>query len=343
MSPLPRFLALSLFIVLAVLAVILAGPALRPAVGGVSPTSRLLPPTSPASARLTQVPQRLAFPLALIGAALALALAASVGVRSTRTGDTAHGLAVQRAEMDVLTKLAESSAVQGEQLAHERDARARAQADALLHQQRLNRSLEEQIQLGRDLHDGIIQSLYAVGLQIESARAVAASDSAEADRRLTECRQQLNRTIRDVRNYIDGLAPETLRHASFAEAVELLVAELGAGRVAHFDVRVDDAASARLSLEESTETLQIAREAVSNALRHGDAQHVTLRLHPGDGAVCLLVQDDGRGFDPQRVPAGHGLGNMRARAERIGGSLRIESTPGTGTRLVFTVPVPLTA
>lgn len=338
MSPLPRFLALSLFIVLAVLAVILAGPTLHPSPGGAPARVAAVAPAP--AARLIQVPQRLAFPLALIGTALALALAASLAaVRAPRTGDPGHGFAVQRAEMDVLARLAESSAVQGEQLAHERDARARAQADALLHQQRLNRSLEEQIQLGRDLHDGIIQSLYAVGLQIESARAVAGGDPAEADRRLTECREQLNRTIRDVRNYIDGLAPDTLRHASFAEAVELLVAELGAGRNARFDVRVDDAASARLSLEESTETLQIAREAVSNALRHGHASQVTIRLHPGDGAVCLLVQDDGRGFDPQRVQLGHGLGNMRARAERIGGNVRLESTPGTGTRLIFTLPV----
>jgi signal transduction histidine kinase len=61
----------------------------------------------------------------------------------------------------------------------------------------------------------------------------------------------------------------------------------------------------------------------------------------GDQAVCLLVQDNGAGYDPaQRRPGGHGLGNMEARAERLGGSLRVESQPGVGTRIVLTLPVP---
>lgn len=326
--------------VFALLSVLLAGTALHPAAANSGTVSL---PVAPAAVRLARVSQRISLPLALGGAVLSLALAVSLTVRAPRAAEPATAAATQRAEMGALTRLAQSSTRQGEQLAQERDERARAQADALLHQQRLNRSLEEQIQLGRDLHDGIIQSLYATGLQIESARALAPASPADADQRLAQCLQQLNRNIRDIRSYIAGLAPENVRHASFRDAVQALVTELGTGRDAQFDLRVDDSAIAGLSLATSTETLQIAREAISNALRHGGATHVTVRLHPGDGAICLLVQDDGRGFETRSATHGHGLGNMRARAERIGGTLRIESAPRSGTRVIVTLPVAPTA
>ncbi|MBM3855414.1 MAG: hypothetical protein FJ399_20045, partial [Verrucomicrobia bacterium] len=85
-------------------------------------------------------------------------------------------------------------------------------------------------------------------------------------------------------------------------------------------------------------------EAVSNALRHGQASLITVRLHQGDDAICLLVQDNGRGFD-ETLPRedGHGHANMRARAEQIGASLRVSSQPGRGTRILVTVPQPRAA
>jgi signal transduction histidine kinase len=150
----------------------------------------------------------------------------------------------------------------------------------------------------------------------------------------------LNEAIRDVRAYIVGLAPENLRRAGFAHGLSALLGELRAGRDAEFDMKIDDEAAALLTPEQSIEALQIAREAVSNALRHGGATRITLRMHKGDREVCLLVQDNGAGFNAdRRRDGGHGLGNMRARAERIGGSLRVSSTPGEGARVLATLPV----
>jgi signal transduction histidine kinase len=210
----------------------------------------------------------------------------------------------------------------------------------LLNQQLLNRSLEEKIRLGRDLHDGIIQSLYAAGLMIESARAVANSDPTEADRRLAQCLQNLNQGIRDVRAYVVGLSPENLRFGGFAHALETLVNELRGTRDVTIDMKIDDAATALLSPDQSTEALQIAREAISNSLRHGGATAVTIRLHQGDGEIGLLVQDNGSGFRvSERVGSGHGLGNMQARAERIGATFRLDSSPGEGSRMVLTLPL----
>jgi len=343
MNPLPRLLGLGLLVVLAALAAVLAVPEwtnAKPA----APASREVaaaPAKTPlAPVRLAAFTERVAFPLALTGLVLATALFLSLGYRSMRGGESRPPFPAARTEIGALAKLAETSVAQGEALVRERDNRQRAEENSFLNQQLLNRSLEEQIALGRDLHDGIIQSLYAAGLTIESARAVAKTDPVEADRRLAQCLQNLNHAIRDVRTYIAGLSPENLRQAGFAQALAALVAELGAGRDVRFDLKIDDTATALLSPPQSIEALQVAREAISNSLRHGGASLVTVRLHPGDGEVCLLVQDNGAGFDPvRRASSGHGLGNMQARANRLGAAVRIESRPGEGTRVVLMFPL----
>ncbi len=299
----------------------------------------LAPPTS----RLLATYQQVTVGLMLFGGILLVAGAffAMLNWRVADSGGTSPPMhARSRAEMGSLEHLARTSVARGEQLDLERDGRRLAEQDALLKQQLLNQSLEGKIRLGNDLHDGIIQSLYASGLTIESARALARTDPAEADRHLAQCLQHLNATIRDVRNYITGLAPESLRRAGFAQAIESHITELGAGRNLRFDLKFDDEAIARLTPAQTTEALQVAREAISNALRHGGASFVTVRLHQSDREVGLLVQDNGVGFDPASLEkSGHGLGNMQTRASRIGASVRVESQPGSGTRVILTLPL----
>jgi signal transduction histidine kinase len=241
--------------------------------------------------------------------------------------------------MNALTTLARSSVAQGEELNRERDVRRRAEEDAQLKQQLLTQSLDERIRLGRDLHDGIIQSLYAVGLTIESVRPLVTSDPQEAERRLESTRAGLNATIRDVRDYITGLAPENLRRGGFAHALGKLLEDLKAGGSAEFEVSVDGAAAARLTPDQSLQTLQIAREAVSNAIRHGRATRITLRLEQQGESVSLLVQDNGVGFDPElRRDGGHGLPNMEARARQLGATLHVTSAPAEGSRILASLP-----
>jgi signal transduction histidine kinase len=340
MTSLPRFLAFALFVVLAALVALLAGPASR-----VPPSSR--PATPPATTveatapthRMIALSQKLAFTLAATSALLALLLIVSLA-RARATGDTRSPLAAARTEIGALTKLAENSAAQNAELSRERDNRRRAEEDAEIKQQLLAHSFEEKIRLGHDLHDGIIQSLYALGLNIESVRALVKSDPDEAERRLDQTRAGLNATIRDVRAYITGLTPRNLRRASFSHAVRALLTESMVGHGATFDINIDDDAAALLTPEQSIEALQIAREAVSNALRHGRATQVTLRMHKSEREVCLLVQDNGTGFDAsRRRDGGHGMGNMQARAERLGATLRITSAPGEGSRVLATLPI----
>src|SRR5205085_3463634 len=129
-------------------------------------------------------------------------------------------------EMTALARLAETSVAQSEELSRERDVRRRAEEDAQLKQQLLAQSVDEKIRLGRDLHDGIIQSLYAVGLTLETVRALVKNNPAEADQRLERCRENLNGIIREVRTYITGLTPDTVRRATFTQALDTLFREL---------------------------------------------------------------------------------------------------------------------
>jgi signal transduction histidine kinase len=352
MNPLPRILGMALFVVLAVLAALLAAPAWRgvrpdPAAGRNAPVASATaqnPVASaavpPRTARLVTLPQQTALALALSAVVLAGVLAFSLVYRPAPPTDSKSPFRAAQSEIGTLARLAESSVAQGTELTRERDVRRRAEEDAQLKQQLLTRSLEEKIRLGRDLHDGIIQSLYAVGLTLEAARGVLRDDPAEADRKLEQCRAVLNKSIREARAYITGLAPESLRRAGFSRALETLLAELRADRSADFEVEVDEDATALLSAEQTLEALQIAREAVSNALRHGRASRVKLRVHQGDREVCLLIQDNGAGFDVTAGrDGGHGLGNMHARAASVGATLRVTSQPAEGTRVVATFPV----
>ena len=356
MNPLPRFLALALFVILAALVALLVVPAWRgrpaappkSAAGSSSaisgPSAANAPPAAGKSAappeRMFLLSQRLALGLALVSAALALALVVTLAARPTRLAESRSPFVTARSEMGTIAKLAETTAARGAELSHERDVRRRAEEDAQLRQQLLDQSFEEKIRLGRNLHDGIIQSLYALGLTIESVRGILKDDTAEADRRLEQTRRNLNNTIRDVRAYITGLTPTNLRRASFGHAVSAQLTELAAGHQVNCEVKIDEDAAALLSPEQSLEALQIAREAVSNALRHGQASHITVRMHQSDREICLLVQDNGTGFDAsRRRDGGHGLANMQARASRLGASLRITSETGQGSRVIATLPI----
>jgi signal transduction histidine kinase len=344
MNPLPRFLALALFVVLAALVALLAAPVWRGAKSDVAATHSSTvageKTAAPAPTRMVRVSQRLALGLALTGAALALTLTISLALRPAPPRGSRSPFANAHREIDALAKLAESSVAQGAELSRERDVRRRAEEDAQLKQQLLAQSFEEKIRLGHDLHDGIIQSLYALGLTLESAREIVKANPAAAEQRLEQMRASLNNTIRDVRTYITGLTPASLRRTSFAHAVSALLTELSAGREAQFDIKIDEDAAVLLSAEQSLEALQIAREAVSNALRHGHATRITVRMHQSDREVCLLVQDNGTGFDPAtRRDGGHGLGNMQARAARVGASVRVTSHLGEGSRVIATLPV----
>lgn len=354
MSLLPRLLALCLFVVLAALTALLwvaagspdsarsATPAAGSAVSATAatPANATAPAARPAGPRVRRPPLRTVLPLAIASLVLGAALLVSLGFPGAR--ETRPPFAAARTEIAGLEQLARSSAAQSAALARERNDRARAEENARLSELRLQQSVDHQVRLGRDLHDGIVQTLYATGLLVESTRRVLATDPATADRRLEQSVERINGAIRDVRACISGLTPAHVRRDGFARAVRAAFDELNAAGSASLDTNIDEAAVAALSTEQETELLQIAREACSNSLRHGRAGRLVVRLHPGDGAIALLVQDDGAGFNPAAPTEGHGRTNMQARAARLGATLAVHSQPGTGTRIVLTMPLATT-
>ena len=230
----------------------------------------------------------------------------------------------------------------GAELERESGARRRAEEDLQVSRTMLDRSVDERVRLGRDLHDSLSQTLYAVSLSLEGARnKLSDPTQAETRRRIDQCIGELRRLNQEVRAYIKELEPTTLQRESFLEALTALLAALPADETAvRLERRIDVEAAALIPPERATEVVNIVREAISNSLRHGRPGVITVRIQRGVGAVALAVQDDGAGFNSATAAAhGHGLANMHARAVALGGTLQVSSAPGKGTRVSLTLPV----
>ena len=289
--------------------------------------------------RAYQHDQRNAVGLVVVVALISLLAVALTG--GARPAPTLHERVQQsRQEMHQVQHLAKINVAQEASLGLERAERRRADENLQLQQLLLNQALAEKIRLGRDLHDGVIQSLYATGLTLESARQKQADDRVAADELFARGIQLLNQSIREIRGYIQPLTDTPVgMPLVFAKALDVLLASLKGARTVRFQVRLDESAEAQLDPSQLPDTLQIIRESVSNSLRHGAATQIDIRLHEEGARLALLIQDNGTGFDPANVASGgHGLTNFRARAASLGAELKIDSRPGHGTRVVLTLP-----
>lgn len=221
------------------------------------------------------------------------------------------------------------------------DITERRQAEEALRESegRLRSSLEERVRLGRDLHDGIIQSIYAVGLGLQECRNLMQQDPSLAQERLTRSISDLNTVIRDVRDFIVGLEPEALNGREFRHALQSLIETMSQARAAQFSLDIDAQAAEALNGRRAAHLVQIAREAMSNSLRHACAKNTVVSLKRENGCVRLEIRDDGAGFEPGTLAnLGHGLRNITARANEIGARSEIISAPGKGTRVSIEIP-----
>ncbi len=217
--------------------------------------------------------------------------------------------------------------------------------NARLHQQVQQLAVvEERERIARDLHDGIIQSIYGVALSLEDVSFTVEDDPAEAGVRVDHAIDSLNLIIREIRNFILGLRSELLHGADVAAGLVTLAAEFAIGGSA--EVVLDSTAPTSLVTDlpigYRVQLLQMAREALSNAARHANASRIQLGVHAVEpGFLELRVEDDGIGFDDEAiVAAGHfGLANLRQRSEALGGTMNIATSPGRGTRLRIRIPI----
>lgn len=201
--------------------------------------------------------------------------------------------------------------------------------------------VEERTRIGMDLHDGVIQSIYAVGLTLESVRLMLADDSREeADRLLDVAINGLNDTIRDIRNFILDLRPHRFQ-GNLKAGLARLVREFQANTMVAVNFVAEPEELVDLQMPLARAIFFTTQEALANVARHARAKQVEIALRRTQNGVTLCVRDDGRGFDLRLKSAsvGHGLSNMRARAEELHGSFHLESAPGKGTAVTLTLPL----
>jgi signal transduction histidine kinase len=205
---------------------------------------------------------------------------------------------------------------------------------------KLRHAIAERAALGRDLHDGVIQSIYAIGMSLQGVVTLLHTAPRQAHHILETCIDGLNHSIAQLRAHIAGLETDGTPPASLAEGLQSLLRELRPARAINYDVRLDPLLAAALPQDSIAQLLFIAREALSNSLRHSKAHRIALVLGTVGSEPTFTIEDDGCGFDPEATTGhrGHGLDNMTRRAEEIGATLTIESVPGRGTRLRVELP-----
>jgi len=197
--------------------------------------------------------------------------------------------------------------------------------------------LDERERIAKELHDGVIQSLFAVGMGLQAINPAAASD--EIERRIESAVGELDHVIGDLRSYIFGLRPGILADRPLGEALRLLIMDFEARSGVSTKFEIDDKVAGRLS-KRGSDVVQLTREALSNISRHAQARSCRLRLATVRGWAVLTIHDDGVGFAPRSArPNGQGLLNMEQRVVALGGRMSIRSQLQQGTRLRVALPL----
>jgi signal transduction histidine kinase len=197
--------------------------------------------------------------------------------------------------------------------------------------------LQERERIAQDLHDGSIQSLYAVSLALEDTQELMQIDAAQALDRIDHAIEAIHGTIQEIRDFIMGLDPDARRAVDLLAGLTALTDEFE--RSTPIEVELASDPDVPLDPDETIQLIQLTREAMSNVARHAGATKVSVNVEDRRDVLRLSIIDDGRGFDTaeSQRPGHHGLTNMHARAESLGGSLTIESDT-LGTQVVFEMP-----
>ncbi len=196
---------------------------------------------------------------------------------------------------------------------------------------------EERAHLARELHDSVTQALFSMTLVSRSAEMLIDRDVEAAKAQLTQLRDLQREALAEMRALIFELRPGNLEQDGLAHALRTHSAALQ-GRIG-LPVVVETSLEERLPLEIEEVLYRISQEALHNVVKHAGARQVRLEVGRITGGVRLRITDDGKGFDPERVPDGHlGLAGMRARADKLGARFTCRSTPGKGTTVEVFVP-----
>ena len=219
--------------------------------------------------------------------------------------------------------LSHAVAVRGRRLFREELAHAKAEL-----------KIEERTRLAVELHDSLSQALTGVAFQIEAAERARQKNPERLERHLTAAQKTLSSCRKELTNCLSDLRSRTFEEQDTEKAMRLMLEP----HIAETKVSVDFKVP-RTHLSDATfhAILQMTRELVINAIRHGKAQHISVSGGIDSRTIFLSVQDDGTGFDPENRPGvseGHfGLKGVSERLDHLGGAMDITSAPGKGTKI----------
>jgi signal transduction histidine kinase len=210
----------------------------------------------------------------------------------------------------------------------------------LLHAQQTREAAEEERQrLARDLHDAVSQTVYSAVLIAEALPAVWERDHDEGRRNLARLQRLVRAALAEMRALLYELRPAALEAAPLGSLLDRLGDVIAGQLQGTVTVRADEGLD--LAADDKLVLYRVTQEALSNIIKHAQATEATVDVTAGDGMVSLRVQDNGKGFDLDRIgPSGMGIRMMRERLEKAGGSLAIQSAAGQGTTIRAVLPGP---
>lgn len=224
---------------------------------------------------------------------------------------------------------------------------ARLYQDLELEKERMAETQEEaRKKLARDLHDGPTQSVAAIAMRLNFTRRLLERDPKEAAEEIFKIEELARRTTKEIRHMLFTLRPLVLESQGFEAALKTMAEKLNETYNQNVIIEVDPAVVAQLDVSKQGVIFFIAEEAINNARKHAQAQHIWVRLKSaGKDMARFEIQDDGVGFDVNAVEATYdsrgslGMINLRERTELVNGVLQIQSAPGKGTFIQVWLPL----
>lgn len=202
--------------------------------------------------------------------------------------------------------------------------------------------VEERNRLARELHDSVTQALFSISLTIEAARLLLRRDLDATERHLAGLGERTQEALTEMRALIHSLRPAGLEDQGLIPALTRQAERVRREHLLPVEVTVEGRHWLRLDEEQERELFRIAQEALNNVVKHASATRASLRLRATQEAFTLVIEDNGKGFDPAAPPRRDAFGvlGMRERVLLLHGTIAIDTAPGEGTRVVVTVPRP---
>lgn len=223
----------------------------------------------------------------------------------------------------------------------EREVATRLAAETLAHDRamQLQEVVRDRERFLQDLHDGLIQALFGIGLRLESSRSLLGTQqTAEVGQALGDCTREINAALQDLRRSIQESTSLLRSIRSLDQSLALLVERLNQSGRTTFELVLRKPLDPVLSADQATELFAIFSEACTNILRHAGAGHARILVEEKGKGILIRIEDDGCGFDPASCKRGLGLAGMEQRMARMGGQLRLQSSLKDGTVLVMELP-----